>query len=126
MQFVGNKAIFIDEAKAKEVMKPVAEAILAHPDRSILIAGTTATVGAQETSVTLSLERAEAVKQLLVNTYNVPASQISVVGLGFEDDPFERGKDIDANGNLVESEARKNRRVVVLDAEDPIAQELLK
>lgn len=126
VQFVGNKAIFIDEAKAKEVMKPVAEAILAHPDRSILIAGTTATVGAQETSVTLSLERAEAVKQLLVNTYNVPASQISVVGLGFEDDPFERGKDIDANGNLVESEARKNRRVVVLDAEDPIAQELLK
>lgn len=126
VQFVGNKAVFIDEAKAKEVMKPVAEAILAHPDRSILIAGTTATVGAQETSVTLSLERAEAAKQLLVNTYNVPASQISVVGLGFEDDPFERGKDIDANGNLVESEARKNRRVVVLDAEDPIAQELLK
>ena len=30
------------------------------------------------------------------------------------------------NGNFVESEGRKNRRVVVLDAEDPIAQELMK
>ena len=125
VQFVAEKAVFIDEAQAKEVLKPVAEAILEHPDRSVLLAGTTATDGDQAARVQLSNKRAEAVKQLLVTVYKVPESQIKTVGLGFEADPFERGKDRDANGNFVESEGRKNRRVVVLDTEDPVAQEIL-
>ena len=32
VQFVPDQAEFLDEAKAKEVLKPVAEAILAAPD----------------------------------------------------------------------------------------------
>ena len=126
VQFVINKAEFIDKEKAKKVLKPVAEAILANPDHAILIAGTTATDGTQESCVDLSLRRTEAVKKLLTETYQVPESQIQVVGLGYENDPFERGKDRDANGNFVESEGKKNRRVVILDVDDPIAQELLK
>lgn len=43
-----------------------------------------------------------------------------------EADPFVRGQDRDANGKFVESEGAKNRRVIVMDANDPIAQELLK
>lgn len=126
VQFVPDQAKFLDESKAKEVLKPVAEAILAAPDHSVLIAGTTATDGEQASAVTLSEKRAEAVKKLLTDTYKVPSSQIKTIGLGYELDPFERGKDIDGNGNFVESEAKKNRRVVILDAEDPIAKELLK
>lgn len=126
VQFVPDQAVFLDEAKAKEVLKPVAEAILAAPDHSVLIAGTTATDGDQASSVVLSEKRAEAVKELLTDTYNVPESQLETIGLGYELDPFERGKDIDGNGNFVESEAKKNRRVVILDIDDPIAQELLK
>lgn len=125
VQFVPNKAEFLDEEKAKEVLKPVAEAILAAPDHSIMIAGTTATFGDQASSVTLSGARAEAVKKLLTDVYNVSEAQIETIGLGYELDPFKRGKDVDANGNFVESEAVKNRRVVVLDLDDPIAQELL-
>ena len=45
--------------------------------------------------------------------------------MGFEADPFVRGQDRDANGKFVESEGAKNRRVIVMDANDPIAQELL-
>ena len=126
VQFVGDQAVFVDEAKAKEVLKPVAEAILAHPDHAILIAGTTATLGPEESSIELSQQRALAVKNLLIDTYGVPESQIHTVGLGYSKDPFERGRDVDSNGNLIESEARKNRRVVVLDAADPIAQEIIK
>lgn len=126
VQFVINEATFIDEEKAKEALKPVADAILAHPDHSILLAGTTATDGTQESCVDLANRRCEAVKNLLVDTYSVPESQLETIGLGYELDPFERGQDRDANGNFVESEGRKNRRVVVLDIEDPIAQELLK
>ena len=47
------------------------------------------------------------------------------VGLGYEADPFVRGRDVDSNGNFVETEGAKNRRVVVLDAESDIARQIL-
>ena len=125
VQFVMESAEFLDKNQAKSAVKPVADAINNAPGHAILIAGTTATDGKQESCVKLSLKRAEAVKGLLMDAYHVSESQIKVVGLGYEADPFERGQDRDPNGNFVESEARKNRRVVILDAEDPIAQELL-
>lgn len=125
VMFVADKAVFLDENAAKEALKPVAEVILAHPDHPILLAGTTATAGTQESCIILSNKRAEAVKNLLVSAYGVPESQIRTIGLGFEADPFVRGKDRDTNGNFVETEGAKNRRVVVLDIDDPIAKELL-
>ena len=129
VMFVANKDVFIDEAAAKEAVKPVADAILAHPEASILIAGTTATDGTQESCVNLSNKRADAVKNLLVSAFGVPENQIQTVGLGYAADPFVRGKDRipegDVNGKFVESEGAKNRRVIVLDVNDPIAQEIL-
>lgn len=114
VMFVADQATFIDEAAAKEALKPVADAILAHPEASILIAGTTATDGAQESCVNLSNKRAEAVKNLLVSSFGVPENQIQTVGLGYAADPFVRGKDRipegDVNGQFVESEGAKNRR----------------
>lgn len=65
-------------------------------------------------------------KNLLVKTYKVPDSQLQTVGLGYEADPFERGADVNSNGDFVESEGKKNRRVVILDVDDPIAQEILR
>ncbi len=129
VMFVVNQAEFIDETAAKEALKPVADAILAHPEASILIAGTTATDGTQESCVSLSNERAEAVKNLLVSAFGVPESQIQTIGLGYADDPFVRGADRipegDVNGQFVESEGAKNRRVVVMDAESEIAKQIL-
>lgn len=125
IMFVSNKAIFVDEEAAKAALAPVAEVILAHPDHPVLLAGTTATDGQQESCVRLSSQRAEAVKNLLVSAYGVPEDQLLTVGLGYEADPFPRGQDRDSSGNFVESEAVKNRRVVVLDANDPTAQEIL-
>ena len=125
VRFVGDEAIFIDEEEAKAALAPVAEIILAHPGHQILLAGTTATAGTQEGCVNLSNRRAAAVKDLLVNYFGVPESQLITIGLGYEDDPFVRGRDRDANGNFVETEAAKNRRVVVLDAESEIAQSIL-
>ena len=125
VRFVINQAVFINEDKAKEVLKPVADAILAAPEHAVLIAGTTATDGTQVSCVDLSQRRANAVKKILTDTYGVPESQLKTIGLGYEKDPFERGKDRDANGKFVESEGRKNRRVVVLDIEDPVAKKIL-
>ena len=125
VMFKAESDVFIDEEAAKEALKPVAEVILAHPDHEILLAGTTATDGDQQARVDLSNRRAAAVKGLLVSEFGVPEDQLLTIGLGFEADPFVRGKDLDANGKFVESEGAKNRRVVVMDANDPIAQELL-
>ena len=59
------------------------------------------------------------------NAIGVPEDQLLTIGLGFEADPFVRGKDRDANGNFVETEGAKNRRVVVMDAESDIAKQIL-
>lgn len=125
VRFVADQAVFINENEAKEALAPVAEIILAHPEHPILLAGTTATYGAQESCVNLSNRRAAAVKDLLVNYFGVPESQLITVGLGYEADPFVRGRDVDSNGNFVETEGAKNRRVVVLDAESDIARQIL-
>lgn len=125
VMFKAESDVFLDEAAAKEALKPVAEVILAHPDHPILLAGTTATDGDQQDRVDLSNRRAAAVKNLLVSAFGVPENQLTTIGLGFEADPFVRGQDRDANGKFVESEGAKNRRVIVMDANDPIAQELL-
>ena len=125
VMFQAESDAFINEEAAKEALKPVAEVILAHPDHQILLAGTTATDGSQQARVDLSNRRAAAVKRLLVSSFGVPEEQLLTIGLGFEADPFVRGQDRDANGKFIESEGAKNRRVVVMDANDPIAQELL-
>lgn len=125
VMFKAESDAFLDEAAAKEALKPVAEVILAHPDHPILLAGTTATDGDQQARVDLSNRRAVAVKNLLVSAFGIPEDQLTTIGLGFEADPFVRGQDRDANGKFVESEGAKNRRVIVMDANDPIAQELL-
>lgn len=85
----------------------MAEVILAHPDHSILLAGTTATDGDQQARVDLSNRRAAAVKNLLVSAFGIPEDQLTTIGLGFEADPFVRGQDRDANGKFVESEGAK-------------------
>lgn len=125
VRFVANEAIFIDEDEAKEALAPVAEIILAHPDHPILLAGTTARYGSQEGCVVLSNSRADAVKDLLVNYFGVPESQLITVGLGYEKDPFTRGRDVDSNGRFVETEGAKNRRVVVLDADSETGRKIL-
>ena len=126
VRFVANKAEFIDEEAAKEALAPVAELILAHPEDRVLLAGTTAHFGDNQASCEeLSGRRADAVKDLLVNFFGVPESQLVTAGLGYEKDPFVRGRDIDENGNFVETEGAKNRRVVVVAAESEVGRSIL-
>ena len=125
VRFMADEAIFINEEEAKAALAPVADIILAHPGHPILLAGTTAQAGTQEGCLNLSNRRADAVKNMLVNEFGVPESQLITVGLGYELDPFVRGRDHDEAGNFVETEAAKNRRVVVLDAESDMGRQIL-
>ena len=126
VNFVANEAVYLYPEQAKAALQPLAELILSRPDRKVLLAGTTAKVkGDQASSAVLSEKRAQAVKDTLVKDFGVPESQLIVVGLGFEKDPFVRGQEWDSNGNFVETEAAKNRRVVVLDADSDTGKQIL-
>ena len=127
VRFIVDKAEFLDPEAAYRACAPVAEAILSHPGHQILLAGSTATMAhsRQESCERLSLARANAVKKLLVEQFGVPEEQLLTIGLGFEKDPFERGQDRDRRRRFIETEAKKNRRVVLIDANSPIARQLL-
>ena len=125
VRFKAESDEFIDPAAVEEALAPVAEIILQFPEHPILLAGTTATDGDQAARVELSERRAAAVKKVLVEKFAVPEEQLMTVGLGFEADPFERGRDRDSNGKFVETEGAKNRRVIVMDAESAVAKEIL-
>jgi outer membrane protein OmpA-like peptidoglycan-associated protein len=125
VRFKAESDEFIDPAAVQEALAPVAEIILEYPEHPILLAGTTATDGDQAKRVELSERRAAAVKKVLVESFAVPEEQLLTIGLGFEADPFERGRDRDSNGKFVETEGAKNRRVIVMDAESPVAKEIL-
>lgn len=126
VRFLGDSDVLVDKVAAIEALKPIAEVLARNPAGKILVAGTTATVGTPEDGIELSELRAETVKRLLINEFDVSEQKLLTVGLGYDRDPFERANDVDTNGNLIELEASKNRRVIILDADDPIAREILR
>jgi len=116
---------FYDEEAARATLSQVAELLNKYPDHKVLLAGTTATTWNKAMNIETSRLRAETVKNILVNEYGVSADQLITAGLGDDNDPFPRAEDVDANGNGVEPGATHNRRVVIVDAEDATAQQVI-
>lgn len=115
LQFVGDEAVYLDEADARKTLAPVAEALQAAPEKRILIVGTTASLPGQEAACqALSLARAETVQATLVELGGSPA-QLTTLGLGFDRDPWHID-DLGPDGRQVEANAQLNRKVVLLDA----------
>ena len=117
--FVSDKAVFLSEVQAKKTIQPVAEYLCRNPEVNILLAGTTA--GDKDSSFTkkLSLQRAQAVKSLLIKS-GVEKSRIQTLGLGSENDPWHvYGLGCDNNSASV------NRKVVIMDASSQRAVSLL-
>lgn len=113
VHFKGNKAIFVDKKEAKESIKKVAMDLIEYPEKEVYVIGTTAT-GREEFCKRLSEERAEAVVDLLIE-YGVREEQLTVEGLGYQDDWHIA--DLDENGKLIEEVAKKNRKVLIVDAD---------
>jgi len=65
-------------------IKKVAEVLKANPKIKIEIAGHTDNIGSAEYNKKLSLKRAEAVKNILVNVYKIDSNRIIVKGYGEE------------------------------------------
>ncbi len=118
LNFVGDKAEFIDSNLATAVLKGTAEQMLQLPDNKVYIVGTTAT-GDKNFCDELSLRRAYAVRDVLVSL-GVPESQMIPMGLGCSD--HWHVPDIDGSGRQIEEEARKNRKVMIFDVNSDYAE----
>lgn len=116
--FVGDRAEYLYPDEAVAVLQPIAEYLLQYDGVDILLAGTTA--GDVDSAKTLQLSQARA--QTVCNTLvqmGVDAQRIHTVGLGSSDPWHVPG------GGYSGSIAAGNRKVVILDASSPLAQELL-
>lgn len=111
VNFIGNKAEFKDYDMAVESLENVAEQLISYSNNKMYVIGTTAS-GDKDFCQQLSVDRAEAVKNILVS-YGVKESQLITVGLGFED-PWHV-EDIDDNGRQISDKASQNRKVLIVD-----------
>lgn len=119
VQFIGDSAQYLDEEKAEEVLAPIADYMKNHPDFNLLLIGTTAGDEATEYSMNLSEERAEAVKNTLVQL-GAEENHINTLGLGPNDPWHIYG----AGTGMDDPVASSNRKVVLIDAESETAKEL--
>ncbi len=121
LNFVGDKATFIDEEKANEALLEVANILNEYPDNSVYVIGTTATGNNKDFCKGLSEARAQAVVSKL-NEFGVENKRMIPIGLGFEDPWHE--DDVDQNGRQIEKIAKNNRKVIIIDTKSEEATRL--
>jgi len=97
-----NDSAFVDGKYYAEI-KTLADLMKEYSSITVMIEGHTSIVGSAQYNKQLSLERADAVKQILVNQYAVDKNRIDTIGFGFEQLLFE-GNDEYVNA--------QNRRIV--------------
>jgi outer membrane protein OmpA-like peptidoglycan-associated protein len=97
-------------SKANNDLTPIANYLRGKPQAVARIEGHTATWGSEEYRATLSLVRAKAVRDRLVNLGVPPSQLLPPKGLGSTQ---QVAVDIDGNGNLIEPQASWNRRIVI-------------
>jgi len=105
--FLDDSAELRDPTAASKSLERLAQHIVAGHYRVSLV-GTTATAGTEEGRRTLSLQRANAVRNLLVDL-GVPEDRIKTRGVGIHH-PLHVD-DLDKSGNLIPGAAVKNRAV---------------
>lgn len=94
------------KSESEEAIKNIAEYINANKDTKYIIVGHTDNVGNFEANIKLSKERAEAVKNELVNKYGVSAEQLKSYGVG---------STAPVSTNSTEDGRAKNRRVEIVE-----------
>ena len=64
-------------------VQSLADFLLAHPDISVAVVGHTDSVGSQDINIALSRQRAAAVRQRLIDAYDVDPAQVQAEGMGY-------------------------------------------
>lgn len=106
-----NDSAVVDPKYYNEI-KMLADAMTEYPAITVQIEGHTSIVGNADYNNQLSLSRAEAVKSLLINQYNIDETRIEAIGFGFEQLLYE--------GNDEYTNARNRRIVAEVDGAQDI------
>ena len=94
---------------AQDRLAKLAAFMLKYPERNVVIEGHTDSTGSASLNMTLSQQRADAVKAYLV-TQSVPAQRVTTVG---------KGKDVPVADNASAAGRQQNRRVEIIIANAP-------
>ena len=122
--FMPDSTVFADAQAADRIVMPFVEYLNANPDVNIVIAGMTATQDDADACRTLSLQRAEKVRDLMAEK-GISAHRIAVTGLGCQPNSY-RTCDVNADGTLDQSAAKHNRCILIADADCAAGREFLK
>ncbi len=117
--FVAEQAELLSEDEAEKILRPYAQNLLNYDDLKILLLGTTSSYYGG--SIQLSLQRAEKVKEKLVEL-GVPEERMVTVGLGYHEEFCENDA---PNGEFMEEIGKNNRVVSILPLESEKAQKAL-
>jgi outer membrane protein OmpA-like peptidoglycan-associated protein len=96
---------------AEEALKKVAVVLSQFPESTVIVEGYTDAKGKKSVNMSLSRERATAVKDWLVKNGGVPSANISAKGFG-EDNPVAPNKNPDGSDDPMGR--AKNRRVAII------------
>ena len=119
--FNAGTAVIKDEAAAREKIASLADTVESnHID--ILLVASTATYGEAESSVTLSVDRGQAIERLLREAG--VTTDIRIKGFGYDPTNPYFTNDIE-NGQLLESIATTNRKVVIIPLDSEQAAKIL-
>lgn len=113
LTFKADSFELLDEEAAVRTMEPIVEYLVARRDKKVLLIGTTATYGSNESCIAFSLGRANTIKKIMMEM-GVSEEQLITVGLGY--DNVYHTQDIGEDGRLIEEAAVKNRSVIFFDA----------
>lgn len=118
VHFVGDQASYLHPEEAEQSLQPIADFLLRNSSVNVLLVGSTAGDGTNEFTLKLSKARAETVRQSLISM-GVEPGRITAVGMG-ANDPWHI-----KNIPTTDPGAKVNRKVVLLDASDELAQRIL-
>ena len=111
IKFIGDRSVYVNVSETKKALKPISDFLKENKDKRILIVGTCASSGKEASCLKLSIDRAKACKNTLIEM-GVSNDQIETLGLGRKE-CFLRVNDLDSNGRLVEELASQNRAVYI-------------
>ncbi|MCI9618120.1 MAG: OmpA family protein [Eubacterium sp.] len=128
IKFKEESAEFKDRKKAENTLSTCVKLLKQSNYKKFYIIGSTASDGDNQGCANLSEERAQAVKDVLVEL-GVPNYNLKIYGIGREDYSGEykwRVNDLDKNGKLIPKAAESNRKVLIVKANSKAGKEFKK